>query len=79
MAETFKMRRGALREIRRSREVLAALEDEAEDIASAAGEGMEVFSEIGPNRARASVVTTTFEAMHAEATGRLLTRALGSR
>lgn len=70
------LNRAAVRDLLKSPEVLADLERRAEAIAAAAGEGMEVDSQIGSNRARASVRTATFEAMRAEATERRLTRAL---
>jgi hypothetical protein len=72
----FVMRRNAPREIRRSREVLRELERRARNIADAAGPGHEVDSEVNANRARASVRTTTIDAMIAEATSRNLTRAI---
>ena len=59
--------------------VQADLKRRAEAIAAAAGgpeAGFEVGTNVGPNRARASVVTTTIEAMRAEAEDRTLTRAL---
>lgn len=52
------------------------LERRARAIAANAGEGMEVDIEVGANRARASVRTTTIRAMRAEATQRALTRAI---
>jgi hypothetical protein len=55
------------------------LERRARAIAAAAGgseAGFEVGTNVGPNRARASVVTTTAEAMRAEAEDRTLTRAI---
>jgi hypothetical protein len=48
----------------------------ARNIAKAAGEGMEVDTEVGPNRVRASVRTATPEAMRREAQDRALTRAI---
>jgi hypothetical protein len=61
--------------------VRADLERRANAIASAAisasGEpGFEVDSQVGENRARASVRTTEFGAMKAEARDRALTRAI---
>lgn len=55
--------------------VLADLERRARQIADAAGEGHDAGGQIGKNRARASVITTTYDAMRAEATDRNLTRA----
>lgn len=65
-----------LRQLLRSPEVLADVEQRAQRIAAAAGEGFEASAKLGPNRARASVVTATAEAMLAEAEDRALTRAL---
>lgn len=52
------------------------LKRRADNIAAAAGDGMEVDTGVGRNRARASVRTATPEAVEAEATSRALTRAL---
>jgi hypothetical protein len=54
----------------------AGLLRRAKNMAKAAGEGMEVDYEVGPNRARASVRTATPEAMRREAQDRALTRAI---
>lgn len=67
-----------VRELLRSGAVQGDLTRRARAIAAAAGPGFEVDSRVGPNRARASVRTATFEAMYAEATRRTLTRALGA-
>lgn len=72
------MNRAAARQLLTSSAVRADLEQRARRIASAAGPGMEVDSQSGPNRARASVRTATFAAMHAEATSRALTRAISA-
>lgn len=56
--------------------VLDDLRARAERIAEAAGPGMEVSSQIGATRARASVVTATTEARRAEAVDRALTSAI---
>ena len=76
MPPRVRLNRKGVRELLRSREVLSDLERRANAIAAAAGEGMEVDSEIGRNRARASVRTATREAVLAEAQQRALTRAL---
>lgn len=76
MPPKVRINRKGVRELLRSREVLSDLERRANAIAAAAGEGMEVDSEIGRNRARASVRTATREAVLAEAQQRALTRAL---
>lgn len=66
----------AVRELLRSPAVLKNLEERARRIAAQAGEGMEVGTYIGPNRARATVITATVEARLAEARDRALTRAI---
>lgn len=66
----------AVRSLLRSSEMLEDLRSRAQRIANAAGEGMEANAAVGPNRARASVVTATFEARHREATRRALTSAI---
>lgn len=65
------------RAILRSSEVRADLQARAEKIAAVAGPGMEPSSMVGPNRARASVITTTLEARLNEAKYRSLTKAIG--
>lgn len=69
------LNRKNIRELLRSEAVRADLVRRAENIAAAAGPGHKVESEIGRNRARAAVITTTAEAMVAEARDRNLTRA----
>ncbi len=76
MPPKVRINRKGVRELLRSREVLSDLERRANAIAAAAGEGMEVDSEVGRNRARASVRTATREAVLAETQQRALTRAL---
>lgn len=56
--------------------VVPLLEEKGRSIANAAGPGHRVETTIGPRRARVAVITDTFEAMHAEATSRSLTRAI---
>lgn len=70
------LNRRGVRELLRSPEIQRDLERRAQRIAATAGPGHEVDADVGPNRARASVRTDTFEAMHDEATTRNLTRAL---
>lgn len=62
----------------KSPEVLADLERRGQAIAAAAGEGHEVQSWIGRNRARVTVRTATTAARVAEATDRSLTSAIGA-
>lgn len=71
-----RMNAAGARSILRSDSVRAFLKARADRIASAAGPGMEASSMVGPNRARASVITATFKARRAEAKDRRLTRAL---
>lgn len=66
----------AIRDLLRSPEVQAELLRRAQNIAAAAGPGMEASVVPGRNRARASVITATAEARRAQATDRVLTRAL---
>lgn len=67
----------AMEQLLKSGEMQAELRSHAERIASAAGPGHRVESEVGHSRARAAVITDTFGAMHREATQRTLTRAVG--
>jgi hypothetical protein len=76
MLGKFVLNKEGVRELLRSPEIAAHLKDRAEKIAAAAGPGHEVRVDDGPNRARASVLTVTPEAMRAEATNRTLTRAI---
>lgn len=66
----------AVGDILKSSEVVRDLRRRAESIAAAAGPGHRVFSEVGRNRARAAVVTTSNEAKRKEATSRNLTRSI---
>ena len=74
----FKMAPGAIDKIIKGREVEAMVLAKAKQIAKAAGPGMVASSTIGARRARASVITATYEAQRAEATNRALTRALAA-
>jgi tRNA A37 threonylcarbamoyltransferase TsaD len=62
--------------ILKSPKVQADLLARAQRIAKAAGPGMEASSMVGRTRARASVITATYEAKHAEATTRRLSSSL---
>lgn len=64
------------RALLRSPEVVEELERRAMRIADAAGEGMDIDIEIGPERARVSVRTATRDAVLAEHENRALTHAL---
>ena len=76
MSVRIVLNRKGVRELLRGSEIQADLARRARNIASAAGPGHEVDSEVGRNRARASVRTDTFEAAHDEATTRSLTRSI---
>ena len=76
MTVRLRFNRKGFDELLKSDEVLADLKRRAEAIARAAGPGHGVRSEVGRNRARAAVVTETYDAMRAEAEDRALTRAI---
>lgn len=76
MATRIVLNRRNIRDLLRSESVRADLERRAENIARAAGPGHKVDSQVGRNRARAAVITTSAEAMAAEARDRNLTRAI---
>lgn len=78
MTQIIKLNRSGVKELLKSGAVLADLEARAARVAAAAGDGFEVDSEVGANRARASVRTVTREAIEAEAQERALTRAVDS-
>jgi hypothetical protein len=73
---TIKIKNAAIRDLLRSAAVRADLERRAEAIANAAGEGMEVDSDLGNKRARASVRTASVKAVMAESEHRALTKAI---
>ena len=72
----LEMNSAGFRQILRSEKVRDHLASRAQNIADAAGPGMEASSAVGSNRARASVVTATREAMLAEAEDKALTSAI---
>lgn len=72
----IKLTRNGPRQLRKSAGVQADLQRRAQRIAARAGAGMETSSMVGANRARASVITATYEAMRNQATNRALTRAI---
>lgn len=78
MAKTVKVKihPAAMRQLLTSPEVELDLLNRADNIALAAGPGMEVDSASGPSRARAMVWTGDIDAMLAEARDRVLTRAI---
>lgn len=76
MAFRFVLNRSGVRQILSGPEVQADLERRANNVARAAGEGHVVDSGVGPNRARSSVRTDSFDAQRREAHDRNLTRAI---
>lgn len=74
----IKLNSAGVKELLRSPGVQGDLRRRANAVAAAAGPGHVVHSETGRSRARAEVVTDTFEAMAREARDRNLTRAVGS-
>lgn len=73
---TVKINHKGIRDLLRSEEIAADLEDRAWRVADAAGEGHRVEVSIGPNRARAAIITDTYEAARSEAEDRTLTQAV---
>jgi hypothetical protein len=74
----IKWNHGAFDRLRKTGEVQAELVRQAARIASAAGDGFETRPvEVGRHRARAAVVTASFEAMLSEAKHGTLIRAVG--
>jgi hypothetical protein len=67
---------GGIQEMLRSREVAANLDARARRVEDAAGPGHKHETTIGSERARATVWAVTHEARRAEATDRVLTRAI---
>jgi hypothetical protein len=76
MTTRIVLNRAGVKALLRSAEVQADLRRRGQAIASAAGVGHRVESQVGPNRARVAVITETPEAMVAEATERKLSRAV---
>ena len=66
----------AVYEMIKSAEMQAVLEERGGRIADAAGDGHRVEVEVGPNRARAAVITDTFEAVVSESKDKTLSRAI---
>ena len=73
-----KLNSSGVRALLKSEPVQRDLRSRAQRIAAAAGPGMEVEESVGASRARAAVVTATFEAKAAEARSGALTSALGA-
>lgn len=66
------------RAILRSQATVEMLADIAAPIAAAAGEGFDVTTHVGANRATVSVRTGTMQAMRAEAQDKALTAAISA-
>lgn len=74
----IKLNLKGFRALRNDPAVVADLERRARAVASAAGSGFEASAQKGKNRARASVITGTFEARREQAKTNVLQRALNS-
>ena len=74
----IKLNSGGVRTVLNSAGVRGDLARRARAIAAAAGDGHEVHVGSTGKRARAEVVTVSFDAMRREARDRNLTRAIGS-
>jgi hypothetical protein len=65
-------------EIMKSGGAQSVVRSKAQSIASAAGEGHKVVSEVGARRARAAVITATWRARYEQGRNKRLTRAVGA-
>jgi hypothetical protein len=77
VAEKLKLNRKAVRDLLKDPDLEKHLRGIADRIAARAGDGFRASSMIGRNRARASVITVTPEAMRAEAKNGTLSKAAG--
>lgn len=77
MADGLKLSRKAVRDLLKDPALEKHLLAEAEAIAARAGDGFTASSMIGRNRARASVITDSFQAMRSEAKFGTLSKAAG--
>jgi len=73
----LKVNRKVIRELLKDPALEKHLLSEAQRIAARAGAGFEASSRIGKNRARASVITDSFQAMRNEAKYGTLSKAAG--
>lgn len=76
MTIRIKWNHDGFRQLLQSDGVLNDLQQRAERIAAAAGEGFEVEVRVGATRAHARVYSATPDAMRAEETDHVLTRAI---
>lgn len=72
----LKINNAGVQALLKSPGVRADIQRRCQQIAAAAGDGMEASVEDGPKRVRGSVITATTDARIAEATNRALTAAL---
>lgn len=77
MADKLKLNRKAVRDLLKDPELEKHLLAVAEGIAARAGDGFEASSMIGKTRARASVITGSYEAIKDEAKNGTLSKAAG--
>jgi len=70
------LNKSGVRNLLRSAAIQRDIADRAARIAAAAGDGVASDSRLGRNRAHATALTTTHEAMKAEAEDQVLTRAI---
>ncbi len=76
MTLRIELHRDGIRDLLKSPEVRQDLERRGWAIAAAAGEGYEIESTVGPNRARVEIRTATTDARITEATNHTLIGAL---
>lgn len=76
MSFRIRLNPAGVRELLQSEEIRADIERRGHKIAARAGDGMEVETTTGPNRAHVTVRTATTDARVAEATARVLTQAI---
>lgn len=76
MSTRIKLNSKAVRDLLRSADMVADLDERARRIANAAGDGFKSEARAGRSRALASVWTAGREAREAEARNRALTRAI---
>lgn len=77
MASKLKLNRKAVRDLLKDPDLEKHLRGVADGIAARAGDGFRADSMIGRNRARASVMAVTPDAMRAEAKNGTLSKAAG--
>lgn len=73
----FKLKRAGVRELMKSEEMLGICTEYADGVQSRAGEGYEVTTRIGKNRANASVMAVTYKARKDNYDNNTLLKALG--